>query len=86
MKNDIKKAELYNNKAIQKKPTYSNYAIKAYILKSTKNPLESITYYKKALSLCKDEKEKNIVQNTYKNFVKFENDRLITLKKQQGLN
>ena len=85
MKNNIKNAEISIDKAIQIKESYSNIATKAYILKITGKENEAITYYKKAKQLCKNEKEKNIVENRYKNFLEYENNRLIILRKQQGL-
>ncbi|MBO5737846.1 hypothetical protein J6R97_00740 [bacterium] len=85
MKNDIQNAELYINKAIQQREFYLNYAAKAYILKITGKKSESITYYKKAIDLCRNEKEKNRVKRTYENFVENENIRLALLRKQQGL-
>ena len=85
MKGDIQNAELYINKAIQRKETYLNYATKAYILKITGKISESITYNKKAIDLCKNEKEKNNAKKIYENFVENENNRLALLRKQQGL-
>ena len=85
MKNDIKNSEISIDKAIQIKEFYSNIATKAYILKITGKENEAITYYKKAKQLCKNEKEKNIVENRYKNFLEYENNRLNILRKQQGL-
>ena len=85
MKNDIQNAELYINKAILQKETFVNCATKAYILKRTGKKLESIAFYKKAINLCKNEKEKNNAKNIYENFVEFENNRLALRRKQQGL-
>jgi len=85
MKNDIKNAEIFIDKAIQTKESYSNIATKAYILKVIGNEKEAITYYKKAKQLCKDEKEKTIAEKIYKNFLEYENNKLNILRKQQGL-
>lgn len=85
MKGDIKNAELYIDKAINQKETYSHYAIKAYILKTTGNKKEACKYYKQAKALCKNEKEKNIVEKIYNNFVEYENNRINELRLQQGL-
>ncbi len=85
MKNDIKNAKFYIDKDIQRKETYLNLATKAYILKLTGNTKESLIYYKKAKQLCKNKKEKNKVENTYKSFIEYENNRLNLLRKKQGL-
>lgn len=85
MKGDIKNAELYIDKAIQQKESFSKIATKAYILKVTGKTKDSLAYYEKAKQLCKNEKEKHIVENTYKNFIEYENNRLNILRKQQGL-
>lgn len=85
MKGDIKNAELYIDKAIQQKESFSKIATKAYILKVTGKTKDSLAYYEKAKQLCKNEKEKHIVENTYKNFIEYEKNRLNILRKQQGL-
>jgi len=85
MKGDIKNAELYIDKAIQQKETYSNLAIKAYIRKTDSNKSEAFQYYKKAIALCKNEKEKNIVEKIYINFIEYENDRIKATPLYQGL-
>ena len=85
MKNDIKNAEIYIDKSIQKKESYLNIASKAYILKTTGNEKEAAMYYKKAKQLCKNKKQKNILETKYKNFLEYENNRLNILRKQQGL-
>lgn len=85
MKGDIENAELYINKVIQQKETYSNLALKAYILKITGCPTESFKYYKKAIEKCNNDEEKKLVDITYTNFVKKETDRLNALRKQQNL-
>ena len=85
MKNDIKNAEIFIDKAIQTKESYSNIATKANILKVVGNEKEAITYYKKAKQLCKNEKEKTIAEKIYKNFLEYENNKLNILRKQQGL-
>lgn len=85
MKGDIKNAELYIDKAIKQKETYSNLAIKAYILKITDNETEAFQYYKRAKILCKNEQEKNMVDKIYHNFIEYENDRIKTTPLYQGL-
>ena len=87
MKGDIENAELYIDKAIQRNKTYSNMAIKAYILKSKGLIPESLEYYQNAITLCNPAKEteKNTVNEIYKDFVSFNNDKIDLLRKQQGL-
>lgn len=85
MKGDIEKAELYVDKSIQEKETYSNMSTKAYILKTKGNIKESLEYYKKALKLCKREKDKISVQRKYENLVEYENERIDLFAKQRGI-
>ena len=85
MKGDIKNAELYIDKAIQQNESFSEIALKAYILKVTGKTKDSLAYYDKAKQLCKNEREKHMVENRYKNFIEYENNKLNILRKQQGL-
>lgn len=85
IKGEIKNAELYVDKDIQKGEDISNLATKAYILKVTGKSKNAAVYYQKAKQLCKDDKEKKMVEEIYKNFVEYENNRLNLLRKQRGL-
>ena len=84
MKGDVKNAELNINKAIRHNATYTNLAIKAYILKITESVNESIRYYEIAKSLCQNNKEKNTVEKIYKNFVEYENNKINALRLKQN--
>lgn len=76
MKNDIKNADLYINKSLGEKETYMNLALKAYILKTKGEFSESLTFYEKAKSVCKNGKESNVVDETYKNFQEYESKKI----------
>lgn len=85
-KGDLKNAMVYIDKDIETEgETRFNLALKAYILKKAGKIQESRNLYIKALYLCKDEKSKQKVKNTYIDYLGYENIRLQQARLQLGL-
>lgn len=69
MKGDYENALIFVNKLLESRETYSNLALKAYILKQMGQKSEAKVFYEKALAKCNSSHSIKLVNEIYNDFV-----------------
>lgn len=75
LKNDYKNALIYSTKFVLKSPNSHNYVQRATIYKNLGNNDLAQKDYDKALKLCRNQTQKDQIQNIFKNYKTYEHDR-----------
>lgn len=69
MKGDYENALIFVNKLLERKDTYPNLALKAYILKQMGQKAEAKVFYEKAVEMCDNSHSLKLVNEIYNDFV-----------------